>query len=132
MNIAELSTIGGTADFSFGNIIAVSGLIHSLGPGICIITLGRNGAVLSVEKGRTVYHIPPIALSNEIDPTGCGDTFAAVFLYNFLASGNPLASAKMANRYAAAKVTFAGLDGFQNINGILDGVGPGIDPVKIK
>ena len=107
-------------------------MIHGLRPDICIITLGRNGLVLSMEKGKTAYHVPPIAVHNEVDPTGCGDTFAAVFLYNYLLSSNPLQSAIFANRYAAAKVTFSGLEGFGDMNEILENIGPGAEPVKIK
>ncbi len=132
MNIAELATISGVEGLSFGNIIAVCGMIHSLRPDLCIITLGRNGTVLSVDKGNEVYHLPPIMVQNEIDPTGCGDTLAAVFLYNYLLSGDPLQSAISANRYAAAKVTFGGLDDFKRINAILESIGHGAEPVKIK
>lgn len=132
MNVAELATISGVGGLSFGNIIAVCSMIHGLRPDICIITLGRNGLVLSVEKGRAVYHLPPIAVQNEVDPTGCGDTLAAVFLYNYLLSGDLLQSAVTANRYAAAKVTFAGLDGFKSIDSIIDNMGKGAEPVKIK
>jgi sugar/nucleoside kinase (ribokinase family) len=132
MNIAELATISGAEGLSFGNIIAVGSLIHNLGPEICIITLGRNGLVLSIEEGKSVYHIPPVTVSNEIDPTGCGDTLAAVFLYNHLLSGDPLQSALEANRYAAAKVTFSGLEGFEGMDTILETIGTGAEPVRIK
>lgn len=132
MNIAELATISGVKGLSFGNIIAVCGMIHNLHPDICIITLGRNGLVLSIEKGNQVYHIPPVTVHNDIDPTGCGDTLAAVFLYNYLLSCDPLQSAMSANRYAAAKVTFGGLGGFKGMNTILESIGRGAEPVKIK
>ena len=132
MNIAELATISGVENLSFGNIIAVCSLIHGLGPDICIVTLGPNGAVISLEGGKSAYHQPPIPLAAEVDPTGCGDTFAAVFLYKFLVTGNPLDSVATANRYAAAKATFAGIDGFRSIDSILETLGPGADPVKIK
>jgi sugar/nucleoside kinase (ribokinase family) len=132
MNIAELATISGAEGLSFGNIIAVGSLIHNLGPEICIITLGRNGLVLSMEKGKSVYHIPPVTVRDEVDPTGCGDTLAAVFLYNYLLSGDPLQSAISGNRYAAAKVTFSGLDGFERMDTILESTGLGAEPVRIK
>jgi sugar/nucleoside kinase (ribokinase family) len=132
MNIAELATISGIEQLSFGNIIAVCSLIHGLGPEICVITLGGNGAVLSLDGGKSAYHLPPISVANEIDPTGCGDTFAAVFLYNYLISGDALKSAATANRYAAAKTTFTGIDGFAGIESILQDLGPDMDPVKLK
>jgi len=100
MNIAELATISGVEGLSFGNIIAVCSIIHNLGPEICIITLGRNGLVMSMERGSSVYHIPPVAVTDAVDPTGCGDTLAAVFLHNYLLSGDPLQSAVSGNRYA--------------------------------
>jgi hypothetical protein len=132
MNIAELATISGVEGLSFGNIIAVCSLIHNLGPEICIITLGRNGLVLSMDKGSSVYHIPPVVVADEVDPTGCGDTLAAVFLHNYLLSGDPLHSAVSGNRYAAAKATFSGLDGFKDMGSIMERIGSGAEPVKIK
>lgn len=132
MNIAELATISGVEGLSFGNIIAVCGLIHNLGPEICIITLGRNGLVLSMERGNGVYHIPPVTVSDEVDPTGCGDTLAAVFLHSYLISGDPLQSAVSGNRYAAAKATFSGLDGYKEIDVIMERIGPGAEPVRIQ
>jgi adenosine kinase len=132
MNIAELATISGVEGLSFGNIIAVCSLIHNLGPENCMITLGRNGLVLSMKKGRSVYHIPPVMIDNEVDPTGCGDTLSGVFLYNYLKMGDPLRSAVIANRYAAAKATFGGLNGFNRIDSIAGSIGPDTEPVKIR
>jgi hypothetical protein len=132
MNVAELATIGGSEGMSFGNIIAICGLIHAHGAEICIITMGPNGAVLSVDRGKAVYHVPPIRIDDEVDPTGCGDTFASVFLYNYLLSDDALHSVEIANCYAAAKVTFAGLDGFGKIGMIMEQMGPAAKPVKLK
>jgi len=132
MNIEELGTISSDGALSFGNIITSCSAIHDLCAHTCIITLGLNGAVLSTEYGKSVYHIPPIAIRNVVDPTGCGDTFAAVFLYSYLLSGDPLNSAVIAGRYAAAKATFAGIDGFRKIDSIMESLDPGLEPVKIK
>ena len=132
MNVDELSTLSGERKMSFGDIISVLNRVHALGTEIAVITLGRNGAVLSIDRGDNVYHIPPVIVENEVDPTGCGDTFAAVFLYNLLVNDDPLLSAITANRYAAAKATFSGIEGFKNIESIASRLETDIDPVKLK
>jgi adenosine kinase len=132
MNIAELTTLCDLSSLNFGDIMSACRAIHSLRAGMVIITLGKNGAVLSLEAGKSAYHLPSLPVDNEIDPTGCGDTFAAVFLYYYLITGNPLKSAAIANRYAAAKAAFAGIDGFRSLDSVLRSLGPEMEPVKIK
>ena len=57
-------------------------LLHSLGPETVILTLGKNGSLLS-HKGQLISHLParPINVS---DVTGAGDSFLAGFLVALL------------------------------------------------
>ena len=68
-------------------------------------TLGRDGARLHC--GGAVTEIPGIA-TEEVDPTGAGDTFSGTFLAVYMRSGDPMLAAREANSVAAAHVTALG------------------------
>jgi adenosine kinase len=124
MNIGELRTIFGEALLTAGDVMAVLPELHALGPDVINITLGANGVILSRTEKRIAEHVEGIKIEREVDPTGCGDTYAAVFLCRYLQTGDTLKAATTAVKYAAAKATFSGLDGFRDIKGIasrLDG-----------
>jgi sugar/nucleoside kinase (ribokinase family) len=123
MNIGELRTIFGDPLVSPDDVIAVISDLHSLGPAVINITMGSQGVIVSQPESGLLRHIPGVRIQREVDPTGCGDTFAAVFLVNYLLSGDVLVSAQQGARYAAAKATFSGLDGFRNIHDIVSGLG---------
>jgi sugar/nucleoside kinase (ribokinase family) len=55
--------------------------IHDFGVATVIVTLGVDGAVLSVE--RTVYRVPACSSSTVVDPTGAGDVFMGSFLTEY-------------------------------------------------
>ena len=55
--------------------------IHDFGVATVIVTLGVDGAVLSVE--RTVYQVPACSSSTVVDPTGAGDVFMGSFLTEY-------------------------------------------------
>jgi sugar/nucleoside kinase (ribokinase family) len=67
-------------------------------------------------RGATVYHaqraeLVPATPAREVDPTGAGDIFAAVFFVRFQATGNPWEAAGLANLIAAGSVSKPGLAG---------------------
>ena len=124
LNAAELFSIVGQSE-SVPEAIAVQcRMLHEQGPGAIIVTMGNRGAVISGESGERKYFIPPLNIVREMDSTGCGDTLAAVTLYNYLISGDILSSAIEGSRWATAKATFSGLQGFSSIQEILDRIGP--------
>lgn len=131
MNSKELATITGNESERSAKIAAGCMMIHRAGPKIVVVTMGRKGAVISLDNGRLKYFLPPIPIFQEIDPTGCGDTFASVFLYNYLLKGDPLKSAEIATGYAAAKATFCGIEGFSRIDDIVRDLKPCPKPIKI-
>jgi hypothetical protein len=119
MNIGELRTIFGDSIISSDDIKKAIPQLHTLGPAIINITMGNNGVIVSEPAKGILEHLKAVPISREVDPTGCGDTFAAVFLYGYLNSRDTLKSARAASLYAAAKATFSGLDGFKNIYAIV-------------
>jgi len=76
---------------------------------VLVVTGGRAGCTVFAQgHGARQFAIAP---RTEVDPTGAGDIFAAAFFVNFYETGDPWASARLANQIAALSVTRVGLDG---------------------
>lgn len=82
---------------------------------ILVVTKADAGANLYVE-GK-IHHIPAYQ-TEEIDPTGAGDIFAAVFFISLSKHGDPLLAAELAARIAADSVSRSGLDGVPSADSI--------------
>jgi len=76
---------------SLSELQAVTGLlelepavkaVHDYGVRIVIITLGSNGAVVSVED--TIHNVPAYKPERLVDPTGAGDAFVGGFLAEYV------------------------------------------------
>ncbi len=94
VNENELAALTGTSDPVRG-----SAQIAALGPQEVIVTLGAKGSLIRHhDELITIPAYPPRAL---VDPTGCGDTYMAGYLY-CRTLGVPIASA---GRVAAAMCT---------------------------
>lgn len=131
MNKAEFSTIVGRESEGNSQIAADCNILHEAGPQTALITLGKDGVLLSIHSGDQVYHIPSPDVPMVVDTTGCGDTLAAAMTHHYIISRDILQSAVMANRYATAKATFSGLDGFRRMDEILDHIGNATEPVRL-
>ena len=71
-----------------------------------IVTLGANGCELWQQGVRT--HVPGVAATEVVDPTGCGDAFRGALLYG-LERGWPLARCvELGNRIGALKIACRG------------------------
>jgi sugar/nucleoside kinase (ribokinase family) len=73
--------------------------LASLGPKEVIITMGSRGSLIYAEQA--LHRIPCCSPRKIEDPTGCGDTYVAGYLYQRLKGTTP----KMAGRFAAAMAT---------------------------
>jgi hypothetical protein len=73
---------------------------------LLVVTEAAQGAV--VFRGNDVRRIPAPA-ADEVDPTGAGDIFAAVFFVQLALTGDPWMSARSANRIASASVAVEGV-----------------------
>ncbi len=62
-------------------------VIHSWGPKIVIVTLAELGSV--IYDGNDMIDIPPFITDN-LDATGCGDTYMAGFTFEYLKTGGDL------------------------------------------
>ncbi|MFB3104060.1 MAG: PfkB family carbohydrate kinase [Pseudomonadales bacterium] len=67
-----------------------------------IITDGPNPITLHQNLESEQVHVPPIADEQQVDPTGCGDAFAAAYLHYQLAQKSPAFAARKAIEQAAA------------------------------
>lgn len=75
---------------------------------ILAVTRGARGC--SVYAGGRVWHLPAFP-TQEVDPTGAGDVFAAVFFVRLWQGDDPVQAARRANCVAAVSVTRPGLSG---------------------
>jgi 1D-myo-inositol 3-kinase len=74
---------------------------------LMVVTQGPRGATMFI--GGEPHHIPTQPM-REVDPTGAGDIFAAVFFARLQQTGNPHEAARMATCLAARSVTRRGLN----------------------
>jgi 1D-myo-inositol 3-kinase len=72
---------------------------------IAVVTAGSEGALLYVNGDR--YEVPPRP-AREVDPTGAGDVFAAVFLARYRRDGDPWEAAEAATCAASLSVESVG------------------------
>src|SRR5512133_2680311 len=71
-----------------------------------VVTLGSEGC--DVWIGGEKVHVPPVAASEIVDPTGCGDAWRGALLHG-LEQGWPLARcAELGNRVGAIKIASRG------------------------
>lgn len=75
---------------------------------VLVVTEGGRGARLHA-RGR--WNQRAAVETQEVDPTGAGDIFAAVYFSVHQRTGDPLLAADTANRIAASSVTRTGLAG---------------------
>jgi len=74
--------------------------LSKLGPKEVIITLGSNGSLIySKEK---FYLIPPYPQGKVVDPTGCGDTYMAGYIYMRLKNYSSFVDFDRIGNFAAA------------------------------
>ncbi len=74
---------------------------------ILVVTDANNGAFLYHKNNCTHIEAPNYP---EIDPTGCGDIFAAIFFAALAGKSSPVEAAKLATNVAALAITRSGLN----------------------
>lgn len=79
--------------------------VHKMGPKYLVIKKGEHGALLF--NGNSVFFAPALPLTEVVDPTGAGDTFAGGFI-GWLASTGDLSfgNMKRAVIYGSAMASF--------------------------
>jgi sugar/nucleoside kinase (ribokinase family) len=82
---------------------------------VAVLTAGRTGALLYVSGDR--YEIPALP-TEEVDPTGAGDVFAATFLVRHHAGDDPWEAARAAACAAAMSVCGEGFSSVPTARGL--------------
>jgi adenosine kinase len=71
-----------------------------------VVTLGSEGCELWQQGER--LHVPGVAASAVVDPTGCGDAFRAALLYGLERGWSLQRCAELGNRLGAIKIASRG------------------------
>lgn len=80
--------------------------IRALGPREVVVTMGPQGSLINVDD--QVYRIPAVAASSHVDPTGCGDTYLAGYVFRRMHGDGPASAGRFASLLAALKVAQRG------------------------
>jgi sugar/nucleoside kinase (ribokinase family) len=80
--------------------------IRALGPQEVLVTLGAQGSLVLAADG--LHRIPAVPPRQAVDPTGCGDSFCAGYLFARLRGDPPEAAGRFAAALAALKLARAG------------------------
>ena len=99
---SEIQAVTGQTD-----LVSAVESVHNHGVKIVIVTLGSEGALLSVEGTR--YDVPACVPAKLVDPTGAGDAFISGFLSEYVNGENILRCACV----GAAMASF-----------VVEGIGP--------
>jgi sugar/nucleoside kinase (ribokinase family) len=83
------------------NMVHAAKALRALGPKYVIIKKGEHGAMLF--QNDDVFALPALPLTNVVDPTGAGDTFAGAFIGQ-LARSNDLSAKSMRRALAYGSV----------------------------
>lgn len=83
------------------NLVHAAKALRALGPKQVVIKKGEHGALLF--QNDDVFALPALPLSNVVDPTGAGDTFAGAFI-GHLARTNDLSATNLRHSLAYGSV----------------------------
>jgi len=111
MNKTELETVL-DKKLKTKNLNSEARAILKSGPKAFILTLEKEGAIIAWKVGKKTFlnRIAGIPIKKEVDNIGCGDVFGAVFLASYLIRKDITKSAQLANRLAAKKCQFSGVE----------------------
>jgi sugar/nucleoside kinase (ribokinase family) len=87
------------------SLVRAAKAIHEMGPRYLVIKKGEHGALLF--EGDNLFFAPALPLSEVVDPTGAGDTFAGGFM-GYLAQTGDISfdNMKRAVIYGSAMASF--------------------------
>ena len=87
------------------SLVKAAKTIHKMGPKYLVIKKGEHGALLF--NGNSVFFAPALPLTEVVDPTGAGDTFAGGFI-GWIANTRDLSfgNMKRAVIYGSAMASF--------------------------
>jgi len=110
MNEFECAMVIGREVKEEPDFVAAAVEMLDAGPKIVLVTLGPQGSVMAYRDNSTVYTsaCPAAQVDNVVDTTGCGDSFSAGFIWNYLQSKSPVAANAAANIVGGINCTTSG------------------------
>jgi sugar/nucleoside kinase (ribokinase family) len=92
--------------------------ILALNTKVLNVTRGGSGCTAFIDEHKHVHRhdIAGITTSGAVDPTGCGDVFAAAYCAMYGTSKNILSAVEFANTVAAAKSALRGSDEIDSLS----------------
>ena len=114
MNYYELKTIFKDIEDEIDDIGKAAAWLVSLGPQCAIITRENREVIVAQRRGPHIgyYTLRVPKIETVVDPTGCGDSFAAGFVHSYCRAKNIGDACETGLRLAAKKATFSGMRGF--------------------
>ncbi|MCD6163535.1 MAG: hypothetical protein J7K40_14135 [candidate division Zixibacteria bacterium] len=114
MNHIELQSIMPETENETESIISSALKVRERGPMAVIITREEKDiVVIAGNRDKPVAHILPVKpVEKVVDPTGCGDSFAAGFISSYIYSRDILKACNKGLYLAIRKAGFSGLAGF--------------------
>jgi len=114
MNYLELKSIFSKTINETDSILKSARKLKGTGPRIVIITREEKDLiVISGSKRKADINILPVRqVKKVVDPTGCGDSFAAGFISSYIENKDVVKACETGLDLAGRKAGFSGLDGF--------------------
>lgn len=111
MNEFECAQTVGRALATEQDFAGAGAEIVAAGTPIVLITLGPLGSVLVYRREDGIYWVanPALPVERVVDTTGCGDSFSAGFIWNYLHSRDPVKANAAANIVAGINCTVSGI-----------------------
>ena len=108
-NFLELATYVAVNDYEAGMLVERTGLsLEEIADRVEALVVTRSAAGADVFTDGRLLHVPGVAVSTVIDPTGCGDAFRAGLLYGLTNDFDWETTARLANLMGAIKVAHQG------------------------
>ena len=102
------------------SLITFAKELVTIGPNVVLITLAERGSIVGFQRGTEVIcEWCPASHVSITDATGCGDTFSAGFIVEYIRSGDPTAANQFANRVAGINCTLRGLEELDTLGSLL-------------
>jgi adenosine kinase len=111
MNEFEAELVVGRKLSKEPDYVSAAAEILAAGPSVVMITLGPLGSVLAYrrEDGAYWHACPAAPVEKVVDTTGCGDSFSAGFVCNYLQTHDPLVANAAANIVGGTNCETAGI-----------------------
>jgi len=121
MNRAEAGILAGRQLRTAADYAAFCRYLLDRGAVAAIITRGGDGSTVAWRAGkqRRCREIPAYDFGQAQEPTGCGDVYAAAFLWRWLQGGEPPEAADFAARVAGVRAAHAGSGSLHRLRELL-------------